>query len=331
MITLRTLIAVFFTLSSLVPCTAAEKKRPVATYSIVAFDSTTGQLGVAVQSNWFSVGSIVSWAESGVGAVATQSFVEPSYGPLGLELMRAGKTAEQALQALLTADEHKDVRQVAFVDANGNVSAHTGNKCIIYAGHVTGKGFSCQANLMEKSTVPAAMARAYEQARGPLAQRLFAALQAAQAEGGDIRGKQSAAILVVSGKRSGTPWAERIVDLRVEDHPAPLQELERLLLINEVYTHANRGDELMTENKVEEAMREYTRAMERAPDNLEMKFWPAVTLASVGRVEQALPLFKEVFKREIKWAELVRRLPAAGLLPNDEELIERILSVAPQE
>ncbi len=331
MIHLHMRTIVILVLCSISPISAAEKKRPVATYSIVAYDSTTGQLGVAVQSNWFSVGSIVSWAESGVGAVATQSFVEPSYGPLGLELMRAGKSAEQALQALLTADPHRAVRQVAFVDAQGNVAAHTGEKCIVFAGHVTGAGYSCQANLMENSTVPAAMARAYEQARGPLAQRLFAALQAAQAEGGDIRGKQSAAILVVSGTRSGTPWAERIVDLRVEDHPTPLKELERLLLINEVYTHANRGDELMTENKVEEAMQEYTRAMELAPDNLEMKFWPAVTLASVGRVEQALPLFEEVFKREIKWAELVRRLPEAGLLPKDDTLIERILSVAPEE
>lgn len=300
--------------------------RPVATYSIVARDSVTGQLGVAVQSNWFSVGSIVSWAEPGVGAVATQSFIEPGYGPLGLDLMRAGKSAQQALSALLHSDENEAVRQVAFVDVNGNVAAHTGKSCIVYASNVTGPGFSCQANLMEKSTVPQAMAKAYRETTGDLATRLMAALEAAQAEGGDIRGKQSAAMLIVSGEVSGTPWNSRIVDLRVDDHAEPLKELKRLLHVNRVYTHANKGDELMTTNKVDEAMQEYTKAMQLAPDNIEMTFWPAVTLASIGRVDEALPLFKKVFVRDKRWAELVTRLPKAGLLPDDQELIEKILA-----
>ncbi len=308
---------------------AGERRMPVSTYSIVARDSVTGELGVAVQSNWFSVGSIVSWAESGVGAVATQSFVEPAYGPLGLALMRAGKTAPEALKALLSIDPNADVRQVAMVDAQGNVAVHTGAKCIIYAGHVKGEQFSCQANLMEKDTVPEAMAKAYRNARGSLADRLMAALEAAQTEGGDIRGKQSAAILVVSGKKSGTPWNERIVDIRVDDHPQPLKEIKRLLQVQKVYNFANHGDELMTEGKVEEAMKAYKAAMDLAPDNTEMIFWPAVTLASIGRVDEALPLFKEVFKRNPKWGELVKRLPHSGLLPDDPKLIQKILSVMP--
>ena len=310
---------------------SSEKQRPVATYSIVARDSVTGELGVAVQSNWFSVGSIVSWAESGVGAVATQSFIEPSYGPLGLALMRAGKTAPEALQALLSVDKNADVRQVAMVDAQGNVAVHTGEKCIIYAGDVKGEGFSCQANMMLNSTVPQAMATAYRSATGPLSDRLMAALEAAQAEGGDIRGKQSAAILVVSGKRSGTPWNERIVDLRVDDFPDPLKEIKRLLHLQKVYNFANEGDELMTRDKVDEAMQAYTKAMQMVPDNLEMTFWPAVTLAYIGRVDEALPLFAKVFAGNKNWMELLKRLPKAGLLPDDPELIQKILSVGPKK
>ncbi len=309
---------------------SGEKKRPVSTYSIVARDPETGQLGVAVQSNWFSVGSIVSWAESGVGAVATQSFVEPAYGPLGLALMRAGKTAPEALKALLAIDPHPEVRQVAMVDAQGNVAVHTGEKCIVYAGHVQGEGFSCQANLMLKETVPQAMAEAFKKTKGDLADRLMAALEAAQAEGGDIRGKQSAAILVVSGKKSGTPWNERIVDIRVDDHPEPLKEIKRLLHLQKVYNYANHGDELMTQGKVDEAMQAYSKAMQLVPDNLEMTFWPAVTLASIGRVEEALPLFRKVFSRDKNWMELVKRLPKSDLLPDDPKLIEKILSVGKQ-
>lgn len=303
--------------------------RPIATYSIVARDLETGHLGVAVQSNWFSVGSVVSWAEPGVGVVATQSFVEPSYGPLGLALMQAGKSAPEALNALLAADARENVRQVAMVDAMGKVAVHTGAKCIDFAGHVSGQGFSCQANLMLKSTVPAAMARAFQETPGDLADRMLAALEAAQAEGGDLRGKQSAAMLIVSGTRSGTPWNERIIDLRIEDHPAPLNELKRLLLLNRAYNHANSGDELMTMNDVAGAMLEYKAAMALVPENLEMMFWPAVTLAAIGRVQEALPLFKKVFDHDMNWAELVRRLPAAGLLPENPELLTTILAVAP--
>jgi uncharacterized Ntn-hydrolase superfamily protein len=301
-----------------------------ATYSIVAYDKENGQIGVAVQSHWFSVGSTVTWAESGVGAVATQSFVEPSYGPLGLALMRSGKTAQQALTGLLAADPTPDVRQVAMVDINGNVAAHTGKLCIDAAGNITGHGFSCQANMMEKNTVWTAMARAYENT-GELVDRLLAALEAAEAEGGDIRGRQSAAILVVKATSSGAPWKDRIYDLRIEDHAAPLVEMRRLVTAAKAYNHMNAGDGYLTDNNVKAALEEYTAAMNIYPGNPEMFFWPAVTMAATGKVEESLPLFKKVFQQDKRWVELLKRLPKVNQFPNDEVLMKKILSVAPEK
>lgn len=301
--------------------------RPVHTYSIVARDPGTGQMGVAVQSHWFSVGPLVPWAEPGVGAVATQSFVDVSYGPLGLELLKAGKTAQQALAALVHADEHPEVRQVAIVDAAGNVAAHTGEGAIRGAGHRTGANYSVQANLMLTETVPDAMARAFEGARGDLTERLLAALEAAQAEGGDIRGKQSAAILVVSGERMPQPWQGRLFDLRVEDHPEPVAELRRLVTLARAYARMNAGDEALTTGDVEAALREYSAANAMVPDaasNGEMAFWHAVTLASLDRVEEALPLFRRAFAQDPNWRELIPRLVEAGQLPDDPALVRRI-------
>jgi len=310
---------------------AADVPRPAHTYSIVAYDKATGELGVAVQSHWFSVGSVVPWAEAGVGAVATQSFVEPSYGPLGLDLMRAGKGADEALAGLLKADKNESVRQVAMVDARGKAVAHTGASCIAEAGQFVGDGFSCQANMMLKPTVWAAMAKAYQSTKGELADRLIAALEAAEKEGGDIRGKQAAALIVVKGKSSGAWWKDRVYDLRIEDHAAPVPELKRLLKIAKAYNHMNLGDEAMTANKVADAVREYSTAMDIYSDNPEMIFWPAVTLASTGKVEESLPLFKKVFALDSNWALLLRRLPKAGQFPNDEKLMKRILDQAPKK
>ncbi len=308
---------------------ASKNLRPVTTYSIVAFDRETGQLGVAVQSHWFSVGSLVSWAAAGVGAVATQSFVDPAYGALGLEMMRAGRSAEEALSGLLKSDRTPEVRQVAMVDAVGRVAVHTGRNCIAEAGHFKGDGFTCQANMMLKNTVWEAMARAYQNTRGELVDRLLAALEAAETEGGDIRGRQSAAILVVSGKSSGVWWKDRVYDLRIEDHPDPVREMKRLVLIAKAYNHMNRGDELLTENKLEEAMKEYHLAMELYSGNPEMIFWPAVTMASTGRVEESLPLFKKVFALDPGWALLLQRLPSVGQFPKDRKLLKKILEQAP--
>ena len=295
------------------------QRRPVATYSIVARDSITGEMGVAVQSHWFSVGAIVPWAEAGVGAVATQSFVEPSYGPLGLELMRRGRSAPEALKALVTTDANEAVRQVAMVDAQGRVAAHTGSMAIFAAGHHVGDGFSTQANLMENPTVWDAMARAFESAQGDLAERLLAALEAAEGEGGDIRGRQSAAIIVVAGTSTGASWLDRKFDLRVEDHPTPVPELRRLVHLQRAYNALNEGDGLVTEGDIEGAMASYTRAMELVPDeatNGEAPFWVGVTLASIGREDEALPYLLRATAQDQRWTELVGRLPAAGLLPS---------------
>jgi uncharacterized Ntn-hydrolase superfamily protein len=299
------------------------------TYSIVARDAKTGELGVAVQSHWFSVGSIVTWAEAGVGAVATQSFVDPAYGPRALELLKRGVPAPDALAQLVAADVQRDVRQVAIVDAQGRVAAHTGVKAIAAAGQHVGLQYSVQANLMANATVWPAMAAAYEGASGDLADRLLAALDAAEAVGGDIRGRQSAAILIVQPTSSGKPWAgaDRLFDLRVDDHPAPLVELRRLVRLQRAYNRANRGDELMSEQKVEDALNEYAAAAEIAPEIVELPFWHAVTLASIGREADAAPIFRAVFAREPAWADLVPRLPASGLLPDDKGLIARILAL----
>jgi len=305
----------------------AAPARPVATYSIVARDAATGELGVAVQSHWFSVGSSVPFAAAGVGAVATQSFVDSSYGPLGLELMRAGKSAEEALAALLAADPGREVRQVAMVDAKGRVAVHTGARCIAAAGHAIGAAFSVQANLMENDAVWPAMRRAYEAASGDLADRMLAALEAAEAAGGDIRGRQAAALLVVRPAASGRPWADRRFDLRIEDHPAPLVELRRLLGLARAYEHMNRGDELAAEARWDEAGCEYGAAAKLAPGIAELPFWHAVTLAAAGRLDEARPLFADVFAREVRWRGLVPRLPAAGLLPADEELLKAITAI----
>ncbi|MGB5165357.1 MAG: DUF1028 domain-containing protein [Woeseiaceae bacterium] len=306
---------------------AAEPLRPVNTYSIVARDADTGELGVAVQSHWFSVGSMVIWAEPGVGAVATQSFVDPNYGPLGLQLMRAGKDASQALAALLGIDEYANVRQVGMVDANGVVANHTGDKAIIEYCDVVGAGFAVQANLMWKPTVCDAMAAAYMAAEGDLGERLMAALEAGEGEGGDIRGKQSAALLVVSGDRAQPAWGGRVFDLRVEDDPEPLAELRRLLTLNRAYNLMNEGDELMSAGSIEEAVEAYGAAEMLVPDSHEMIFWHAVTLAGAGEVELALPMFEKAFGMWPKWRELVVRLPASDLLPDDPELLKQILAV----
>jgi uncharacterized Ntn-hydrolase superfamily protein len=306
---------------------AALSRRPVATYSIVARDPGTGELGVAVQSHWFSVGPIVPFAEAGVGAVATQSFVDPSYGPLGLELMKAGRSATDALAGLLVADEHPEVRQVAMIDAAGNVAAHTGDNAIIAAGHHVGENYSVQANLMERATVWPAMAEAFETAEGDLAARMLAALQAAQAEGGDIRGRQSAALIVVSGQPTGLPWVDRLFDLRIEDHPRPLEELARLLHLARAYREMNAGDEAMTQNDIAAAVQHYNTAAAMVPESAEMVFWAAVTLASEGRVEEASPRFARAFAADPRWAVLTPRLPAAALLPDDPQLLATILAI----
>jgi uncharacterized Ntn-hydrolase superfamily protein len=300
--------------------------RPVHTFSIVARDPATGELGVAVQSHWFSVGPIVPWAEAGVGAVATQSFVDPSYGKNGLELMRGGKSAPEALKELLAKDEGREVRQVAMIDAQGRVDAWTGKNDIQAAGHIVGKDFSVQANLMLNDKVWPAMAHAFENTQGDLAERMLAALDAAQAAGGDIRGRQSAAIIVVTGKPTGQAWKDRIFDLRVDDSPQPLIELRRLVKLQRAYNHMNAGDLAVEKKDNEGALREYGAAEKLVPDSAEMIYWHAVALVNMGRVDESLPLFRKVFVIDRNWITLTPRLPKSGLLPDDPKIIERIVA-----
>ena len=300
---------------------------PVHTYSIVAFDQETGELGVAVQSHWFSVGFLVPWAKAGVGAVATQSFVKVDYGPHGLKLMEEGMSADAALQKLVSEDEGEAVRQVAMIDVKGNVAAHTGSKCIYAAGHQIGKNYSVQANLMENETVWPVMAKAFENTEGDLADKMMATLDAAEAEGGDIRGKQSAAMLIVTGEPTGVPWKDTVLDLRVEDHPKPLEELRRLIRINRAYKHANKGDHYLELENIEKALAEYEMAAHYYPENPELSFWSAITLASKGQLDKALPIFRDVFNREPRLRKLTPRLVDSGLLPDDPELIETIMKI----
>jgi uncharacterized Ntn-hydrolase superfamily protein len=276
------------------------------TYSIVARDPATGELGVAVQSHWFSVGPIVPWARPGVGAVATQANAEVSYGPRALELLECGLDPEQALARLLAEDPGAAGRQVAVVDASGRVAAHTGALCIPFAGHVAGDGVSCQANLMASERVWPAMIDAFAAAAGTLASRLFAALEAGERSGGDVRGRQSAAILVVPAR--GEPWRS-LVSLRVEDHPEPLEELGRLLALHDAYAIAGRADELVNEGRHDEASRLYQQASALAPTSHELLFWAGLGAAQAGDLDRGLADVRAAIDMHPGWRELLARLP----------------------
>lgn len=275
------------------------------TYSIVARDHGTGELGSAVHSHWFSVGSVVSWARPGAGAVATQSVAEPAYGPRGLELMAAGRSAPDALADLLRDDPLAPVRQVALVDGAGRVGVHTGPGCIPFAGHATGDGVSCQANMMAAEGVPEAMLRAYTGASGDLADRLVAALLAAEEAGGDVRGRQSAALLVVPAE--GDPW-KTTVDLRVEDDPDPVSELTRLLRLHRAYDLAGQADELLAADRAADAARLYLRASEIAPESDELLFWAGLGIAHTGDVEEGVAAVRRAAEANPGWLVLLDRL-----------------------
>jgi uncharacterized Ntn-hydrolase superfamily protein len=304
-------------------------EEPLAhTYSIVARDLKTGEMAVGVQSHWFSVGTAVPWAEAGVGVVATQSFTNKSFGLRGLQLLKSGKSPQEALDILLSDDEGREVRQVSIMDAQGRVATHTGKQCIRYAGHITGKDFSVQANMMLTDKVWPAMAKSFEQSSGkPLAERVLLALQAAEREGGDIRGRQSAALVVVRGQASGQPWDDKTIDLRVDDHEKPLDELARLLKVYRAYEHMNNGDLAVEKGQMEKAMQEYGKAETMFPNNLEMKYWHAIGLANNGDVNAAIKLLREVYKKDKNWKELTTRLPEVGLLTLSPQELQKVLEV----
>lgn len=301
----------------------------IHTYSIAARDPESGQMGVAVQSHYFSVGPMCPWAEAGVGAVATQSFVDPGYGPLGLDLMRTGKSAEEALRGLLAADELEHRRQVAMIDSTGGVAAHTGRSCIAEAGHRTGGGFSVQANMMLNNTVWDAMAETFVSTPGSLAQRMLGALVAAETEGGDIRGRQSAAMLIVNGESTGKPWADRSLELRVEDHAQPLDEMQRLLTIHESYARAREISARIYQGAdLEAALADVLAMQAEGATNLELDFWFAVSLIAAGKDSEAKKTLDRVFEIDPNWAELLRRLPAADLLEIEDSRLELFAPLA---
>ncbi|MGH7923933.1 MAG: DUF1028 domain-containing protein [Candidatus Binatus sp.] len=295
----------------------------IHTYSIVARDPDTGRLGVAVQSHYFSAGSVVTWAEAGVGAVASQASSDPAYGKLGLDLMRARKSAPDALAGLVAADQKRDVRQVAMVDALGRAAAHTGQTTIPEAGHIVGDGFSVQANMMLKNSVWPAMAEAYRGAKGELVNRFLAVLDAAEAEGGDIRGRQSAAILIVEAKSTGRPWVDTIFDLRVDDAPEPLVEIRRLVSVRRAYIHMRLGNEAAQRGDLAATEREFTDAERLIGDNPEMRYWHAIALLGLGKIDDGLAILREVGRRDRSWIELTLRLPAL-FMAGDPALKERV-------
>jgi uncharacterized Ntn-hydrolase superfamily protein len=275
------------------------------TYSIVARDPATGELGAAVHSHWFAVGPIVPWVHPGVGAVCTQSVAEPAHGPAVLGRLQEGMAAPAALASVLAADDAAAVRQVGVVDAAGATAVHTGERCIAFAGHETGTGVAVQANMMASPSVWGAMARAYEFAAGPLARRLLAALHAAESVGGDVRGRQSAALVVAPA--SGEPW-RRTVDVRVDDHPDPLAELGRLLDLSDAYDLATQGDVLVGLGRHDEAGERYARAAEIAPGNDELLFWAGLAAAQAGDLARAQRLVRAAIATHAGWRDLLGRL-----------------------
>jgi uncharacterized Ntn-hydrolase superfamily protein len=298
-------------------------RRPVSTYSIVARD-TSGALGVAVQSHWFNVGSVVPWVEAGVGAVAVQSISDPATGSRALDLLRSGIGVSAVLGSVLEGDPDAAYRQIAVVDADGHVATHTGELCIAEAGHLEGEGFSVQANIMDRPTVWPAMAEAFERGDGDLAARLMATLEAAEAEGGDVRGRQSAALVIAPPLDAAGPS----IDLRVEDSRDPLAELRRLLAMQRAYQELNRGDVLMAEARFEEALDAYERATRVVPDPAtdgEAAFWTGVAFATTGRVDEAEPYLARAAAFGDRWARLLPRLVHSKMLPEDEALLSRLL------
>jgi uncharacterized Ntn-hydrolase superfamily protein len=293
------------------------------TYSIVALDERTGELGVAVQTRWLAVGALVPWLRPGVGAIATQSFVDTRYGFSGIELLAAGRSAHDALSELIAADRDPGVRQVGIVDAAGRSAAHTGAECVVAAGHLTGRGVSVQANMMERPTVWPAMLAAYEGSTGDLADRLVTALLAAEGEGGDVRGRQSAALVVVPGRPDAHPWDIRY-DIRVDDARAPLDELERLLALNRAYEALDAAFEALAVGETSAALAFFEQAASLAPDDDQVRLWQSLAVFDSGDEERGRRLYRSALEAEPRAGEHLRRFLAAGQLPGQERLVARL-------
>lgn len=298
------------------------------TFSILARDAETGDMAVGVQSHWFSVGTSVPWAKSGVGVVATQSFVDKRYGYEGIELLKKKHTPEEALNTLLEQDKNSAYRQVALLNTKGEIAVHTGEKCVAAAGHKVGDNFVVQANMMLNDSVVERMYQAFAlNSHLPLPERIIATMHAAQETGGDIRGKQSAALIVVAGEKPENPWDDRLIDLRVDDHQNPIEELGRLLNTHRAYEYMSEGDTAMENKDPEAALIAYEKSEKLLPNNLEMKFWKSVAIVNSGNVKKAVPLFERIFSIDKSWQNLLKRLPEAGLLEVEPEALKYLLSL----
>jgi uncharacterized Ntn-hydrolase superfamily protein len=285
------------------------------TFSAVGRDEVTGEIAVAVQSHWFSVGTVVSWGEAGVGVIATQSFVNKSFGIKGIQLLKQGLSPREVVDSLLSTDAGKEVRQLAVLDIKGRVATHTGKNCIDYAGHLNGENFSVQANMMLNDKVWPAMSSAWKSnSKLPIAERMIEVLKAGQSAGGDIRGEQSAVLLVFAPTASDKPWDDKLIDLRVDDNNEPIKEIERLLKVHRAFDHMNKGDYYSEINDMVKAMEEYNAAMKMFPQNLEMKYWTAITLANNKKVKEASAMLQAIYKKDPNWRELTKRLPRVNLL-----------------
>ena len=281
------------------------------TYSIVARDPTSGRFGVAVQSHYLGVGPVVPWLEAGVGAVATQASVNLSFGPVGLELLRAGRSASEVVSALVASDAGAQQRQLGVVDASGQAASFTGAECIPAAGNLVGNGFTVQGNLLESDRCWPAMAAAYEASGGePFSERLLRALEAAEREGGDVRGRQSAAIMIVEGSLQAAPWLGRLMDLRIEDHPDPVPELRRLVALKEAYDLLD--DEGEAARAGGSAAERYAQARRGAPEAYELVFWRGLELANAGDLEGGRRELAIAFAADARWRTTLQHLAAGG-------------------
>lgn len=318
------IVIVLMLANNIYPQKKAYKDQFAHTFSIVAKDEKTGEMGVAVQSHWFAVGTVVAWGKSGVGVVATQSFVNPSYGFNGLKLMEEGIPADEALERLIAMDQGKAFRQVAFLDKNGKAAAHTGEKCVESAYHIVHDNFSVQANMMLNDDVVPAMQYAFMKHNDlPLAERLVEVLKAAQAAGGDIRGKQSAALYIVGPEKVEHPWEDKIVDLRIDDHKNPIKELERLLKVKRGYDFMNKGDLAIEDDDIDAALEAYSKAEELLKGNIEVTYWKAISLWNADEKTKAIPILNKIFKTDENWKTLTYRLIDSDIINSSEEELDK--------
>ena len=296
----------------------------VSTFSIVAFDPSTKDLGVAVQSRYFSVGSVVPWAEADVGAVATQSFVNVSYGPRGLQLLKEGFTVDEVIARLTKDDEEKEYRQLGIIDSRGEAHAFTGQKCLEWAGSKVGENYAAQGNILAGKQVVQDMGREFESTKGDLAERLVAALKGGETAGGDARGRQSAALLVVRRNLGRGGYGDKYIDLRIEDHPNPIVELKRLLNLHRVYSLIDDGEDKLTKGDLKTALAALKKAVSLNPNIDDAQVDLGIVNLKLGKKNEAANAFDRALRLNPKMKTLIKQLPNVGLIKPDQELFAEL-------